>query len=384
MIKVLGLDIGRNQAVGCLLSNFPDNITQWFKRNKRSCIYKFNADPEGIKQLLDLQPDVIILEPTGFWYSQLWVKIAKLNNIEIKWVGHLSLASKRRGYGFSSKRDEEDALCLAACYFDSSFNQYINYQQYQKIDDIRLKFLDLEQLDKVRNALVNQLKQRLTLEFPEISQRNFVINDNLGFTPVIGWLSGSHDYTRINNEYAKSIVNGITEISEYTRSPAKNILALEVRITKINQQLTDLMSDKDFTGYMSVFDDFGFGVTLKALMLIACYPMDKFLFEGKPLGDWEETRPGKWSKRHRSLSKFQGFLGLGYKISQSGDKSSKSFHGSKITRTHLYMWLVARIAVKPPRRVEGAIGELLGDHFDQLREPTEGKAITYGTLRERW
>ena len=60
-------------------------------------------------------------EPTGHWYSYFWVTVAKQHNIAICWVSHTDLDFKRGGYGFINKRDTEDALCLAATYFDSQF-----------------------------------------------------------------------------------------------------------------------------------------------------------------------------------------------------------------------------------------------------------------------
>ncbi len=45
------------------------------------------------------------------------------------------------------------------------------------------------------------------------------------------------------------------------------------------------------------------------------------------------------------MRKFQAFIGMTYKIKQSGDTISRKFGGSSMVRCHLfYMWAVCQIA----------------------------------------
>jgi hypothetical protein len=44
-----------------------------------------------------------------------------------------------------------------------------------------------------------------------------------------------------------------------------------------------------------------------------------------------------------SLRAFQAYLGMSYKLKQSGDKLCKKFLGSDLVRSHLYMWAVDNI-----------------------------------------
>lgn len=118
-MKIVGLDVGRGGAVLCCLDKFPVNIQQHYRKGMRSHSFiKVYCDGAGIDKLLDLNPDAIVLEPTGHWYAHFWVTVAKQNNIEVFWISHTDLDKLRGSYGFTNKRDSEDALCLAASYFD--------------------------------------------------------------------------------------------------------------------------------------------------------------------------------------------------------------------------------------------------------------------------
>ena len=125
---------------------------------------------------------------------------------------------KQRGsYGFTNKRDEEDALCLAACYFDDRFidevgnKRWLNYYygQDEIIARIRELFLQKEQLQKLRSGLIAQLRQRLAYEFPEVVEHTMNISPVRGFTPIIGWLAGVHQDKRYDNLYAQSVAHSL-------------------------------------------------------------------------------------------------------------------------------------------------------------------------------
>jgi hypothetical protein len=81
----------------------------------RSSILRLTTDVKSVDKLLSFAPSAIVLEPTGSWYSEFWARVAKQNNIDVCWVGHSELAARRKGYGFTNKRDDEDAYCLALC-----------------------------------------------------------------------------------------------------------------------------------------------------------------------------------------------------------------------------------------------------------------------------
>jgi len=378
---IVGLDIGRSCAVAAALDQFPPNPKRYFNEYRRDFV-RLNTSIDGMEKLLSLNPTGLVMEPTGNWYSAFWREFARSVKIPIYWVGHADLSHQRGSYGFNNKRDDEDAFCLALCYFDDRFIDIHGRKRFLQIEPgtisvIRQKFLELEQIDKNRTILVNQLRQRLTLEFPEIATRQFKASEKLGFTPVLGALAGIHTYTRLENELSSSVTQTLgIEISDFSRDHAAAICQLEQREKKTLGELTSLLGKSEFSSYLKVFQHFGFGVRMQALMLSAVYPFEKFLIDGKRHIEWEEDRNGKLQKRDRSLRSFQAYMGLSYSLKQSGDKKSKSFHGSTLVRSHLYVWALAKIAPQPPKRLDTNIGNILGEKFDTLRNldsPIPGK-----------
>ena len=102
--------------------------------------------------------------------------------------------------------------------------------------------MEKEQLAKLRSGLVTQLKQRLAYEYPEIVKHRMIRSSLRGFTPIIGWLAGSHQDRRYDNKYALSVVHELDiEISDYTRSHCKNIVEIELRITKCYDYLENAL-----------------------------------------------------------------------------------------------------------------------------------------------
>ena len=86
------------------------------------------------------------------------------------------------------------------------------------------------------------MKQRLALEFPEIVKHLMRISEIRGFTPIIGWLAGSHQNQRYDNKYAQSVAHELKiKISDYTRSHCQTIVDLELRITKRYDELVKIV-----------------------------------------------------------------------------------------------------------------------------------------------
>ncbi len=65
-MRIIGLDVGRGSTVLCCLDKFPANIQQHYKKLRREKqFYKVLCDRSGTDKLLSLQPDGIVLEPSG-------------------------------------------------------------------------------------------------------------------------------------------------------------------------------------------------------------------------------------------------------------------------------------------------------------------------------
>ena len=381
-MKIIGLDVGRGSAVLCCLKEFPNNILTHYKYLKQEKLFfKVSCDRTGVDLLLSLNPDGIVLEPTGHWYSNFWRKVAKNNGIKLYWIGHTDLDKQRGSYGFVNKRDEEDALCLAASYFDDRFIQsdgskrFLNYyySSNETITNIRELFLEKEQLQKLRSGLIAQLKQRLSFEYPESANQEMNISSVRGFTPFIGWLADYHFDNRYENKYRLSVAHKLNiRISNYTKQHSKTITDIEIRITQHYDVLRSLLTRSEYLPYIKVFDRFGFGLDNKVLLLYHCYPLDKFLVNGKAWIEREEGTQGKMQKRDRSLRKFQAYLGMSFNYRQSGDKKTRKFHGSTLVRSHLYVWAVCMVAPKN-YRIGTDIGRQLSDRYQELRQTVKGK-----------
>ena len=379
-MRIIGLDVGRGSAVLCCLTEFPSNILQHYRKLRREKkIYRVNCDRAGAEKLLSLQPDGIVLEPSGHWYSQFWVSLAKHHSIDIYWVSHTDLYCARGEYGFKNKRDSEDALSLAATFFDSSFvnirgqKRYLNYYQNELVTNLRELFLAKEQLQKLRTNLITQLRQRLNYELPEIATSKMTISDTKGYTPIIYWLAYDNPNVRYDKVHKLSIAQDLKiKISDYTRNHARILHDIELRYTNHLESLVDVVKHDNFEPYNRVFDRFSFGLSTRAVLLYNIYPFDKFLFDGKPLIEREYGLSDKLQKRDRSLRKFQAFLGMSYSYSDSGSKSTKKFHGSAMVRSHLYAWAVCLVAPKD-RRIPSEVGKQLSDRYQELRKTVKGK-----------
>ena len=381
-MKIIGLDIGRGSAVLCCLEFFPDNIQQHYRSMIRAKAFiKLTTSTAGVERLKQLKPDGIVLEPTGHWYAHFWVTVARHLQIKVYWVGNSDLDKLRGSYGFVNKRDSEDALCLAATYFDPRFvnsdgsKRYLAfyYHNHYLIAQIRERFLEKEQLQKIRMGLIAQTRQRLAYEYPEAVNYAIEINPTKGYSVFVGWLTGRHASTLHDNRYARSVANDLgISISDYTRAHAEAILTSEQRITSIIDWFTQKSEVKEFEPYLAVFDRFNFGVNLKMLLLYHCYPFEKFLSDGKPWIEREYNDSGKLQKRDRSLRKFQSYLGLGHRIKQSGELDKSSFGGSKLVRSHLYIWAVCQVAPKQ-QRIKSDVGKQLSDRYRELRTTVKGK-----------
>lgn len=382
MNRIIGLDVGRGSAVLCCLTEFPANIQQHYKklRNEKK-FYNVDCSRAGVDLLLSLLPTGIVLEPTGHWYSQFWVKVAQKHDIPIYWVGHNDLDSKRKGHGFPNKRDEEDALCLAALYFDPQFidihgkARFLNLNHNYLTARIRELFNEKEQLQKLRTNLISQLRQRLSYEFSEATRHCMKISETKGYSPFVRWLATASANKRYDNKYSQSVAHDLgISITDYTRAHAQTILNLEIRLTNSIDKIEQAISHPEFDPYHRVFDRFKFGSCVRALLLFNFYPIEKYLLNGKPWIEYERSF-GKLQKRDRSLRKFQAYAGLSYSYKQSGDMVKRKFHGNAIIRSHLYMWAICSIARR--KKVNHTeITQELSDRYRQLRKSVKGKDAT--------
>ncbi len=376
---IVGLDIGKHgHAVACPLSIMPENILKYHD-DPSSGFFKLTPSKQSIQLLLLWNPTGIVMEPTGGWYSAFWHRVAEVQNIPVYWMGHADLKGQRAHFGFPNKYDKNDALCLAASYFDPQFidrhgnKRFLKGYRIKEIQAVRELIFELEQLDKVRTGLVNQLRQRLAYEYPEAAGQAWHPNKK-GLTPFLLWLTGQYHYQRRINNYENSIARQLgIDLSGYSIDHANQILTVERRRQETEDQLSQALAANCFVPYLKAFEPFGWSVSMQALILLKVYPFEKFLLNGFPETRWVDTPNNGKQKRHISLQHFQSYMGLSRKVEQSGDGTLIKWSSSAMLRSHLYIWCMARICPKPPRRLDSEIGEKLGAKWDYLKSSKTAK-----------
>ena len=364
-MKILGIDVSRNWAIVVFLCEFTSvsplqyskSIGEPIKGYPRikgniqlnDIAYKLECNAEAIKIIKSLAVDAIILEPTGYWYASFWVNCAKKLGLNIYWISHQQTKINRQHYFKTKNKDDYlDALTIALTYFDKSGLDDLgnppilkNYD-YDSLDLLRRTFHEREQLDKNKNSLINQLRQRLCCEHPEIAQRDFDYIGVNGFNPTLGHIAGLRNNSRIK-------VTAGTGVSEYSQLLANDIIMYQTRISIKEEELSAILELEQFQAYFQVFEHFLFGTVTQSLLLLHCYPIERFLVNGKPY----------FRGNHDiSLRKFQAYLGLGYSYQISGDTSAKqdkvkkSWKGSDLMRSHLYAHALVTICPNKPAKTE--------------------------------
>ncbi len=393
MTKILGIDIGAKFVVAFCLESLPVGISysDFYKRNAKSCIKKIRIDnkkegssikiKDAIDLLQELKPDVIVMEPTGVWYSRLWSKIAEHLRIEVKWIGHADLSHLRGAYGFKDKDDRTDAFCLAVSYFDPIFNAGNSWLYWKTgaIADVNDRLLEIKSLESTTKILIQQIRQRLKYEFPEIADRAITNSRTKdGFTPWIGWIAGIHTYKRIETERSKSIATELSiEISSYTRDHAAAIAGNQIREIRLKSDLCDRLLDPAFDRYRETLDMFGFGYVMQATILSNIYPFEKFLLDRQPHIDRYEDDRGK-HKKNMSLAGFQLSLGMGKRLIESGGSTTLVYSGSSFARKMLYCWITTNVL--PEKMGDSWLVKTIDERA--LSNPTA--ALTVSQLRTRW
>ncbi len=362
MTRILGLDVSKSSVVACLLLDKPDQPRQFYYECP---FYRLSANSQGIKQLLELKPDMAIMEPTGTNYSKLWGTHLARAGVEVRLVGHRELRNYRANHlALPDKDDDADALALACYYFDyhSEPRRFVQIRD-QTIVKVRELVLRLAHLNRVQNPIINRLRQDLAWQFPEVAQVQSH-RGKAGLVPLLwGWLAKERQSKRYDLIYSQTAGLGI---SDTVRSHAQRLCNLQREELAIETELQELLSDTRFQPYLKVFHSFGFGDRLGAIILSQIYPLAGFLGQdGKPDVVIRQGRNSKKpTKRHLSLRRFQKALGVAPSLEASGDsRKVKVVGGSDLCRIALWQWVFTRI--EPQRsRLKNDIGQQLGEKLD--------------------
>ncbi|WP_414544293.1 IS110 family transposase [Nostoc sp. CCY0012] len=362
MIRVLGLDVSKSSVSACLLTEKPIQPRQFYYECPFRCL---SANSAGIKQLLELKPDIAIMEPTGTNYSKLWGTHLARAGVEVRLVGHKELRSYRQHHlALPDKDDDADSLALACYYFDYH-QEPRRFVQIRDLTIVRIRELVLRlcHLNRVQSPIINRIRQDLAWQFPEVA---LVRSQRLkaGKVPLLwGWLAGERKSSRYDRIYKNTVGLGLSDTVRYH---AERLCNLHREELAIEEELHQLLADDRFRLYLEVFHRFGFGERLQAILISQIYPLSGFLGEdGKPEVKIRKGRNShKPTKRHLSLRRFQKALGVAPSLEASGDiRKAKMVGGSDLCRMALWQWVFTRIEVKRSR-LKNDIGEILGEKLD--------------------
>jgi len=369
--KILGLDVSKASVSCCLLESRPENPREFYYTYAFTSLTANNA---GVRALLDLKPDIAILEPTGVNYSKIWMDHLSRAGVEVKLVGHRELRNYRAYHlDLPDKDDDADALALACYGFDYGGEKLRFIRtRHPTTTRIRELILRLNHLNRVQSPIINRARQDLAWQFPEISQVSSVRSPNKDTPLMWGWLAGLRKSNHYDKKYQNTCGLGI---SGTVRWHAQRICSIEQEQHAIEIELAQLLMDPRFHPYQKAFDAFGFGLRLRCVVLSQIFPMDDFL---TPDGQPEIKRlrgrvSGKPTKRHLSLRRFQKALGVAPSQESSGDSVKiKIVGGSAVCRKALWQWIFTRIE-KKSSRLNNDIYLALGAYLDSQK--LEGRPV---------
>ena len=352
-MRILGLDVCKNSVVGWLLDteeNIPKNFREYFRNNRRpkdNDPLTFKADMTGVNGLLELEPDAIILEPTGIHYSWIWAHICSIEKIEVRWVGHAEVKHFRKQNKLPDKNDQADAAALALYSFTHWYNEeFFLHFNAGNVARLRELWLQLQSINRIQSAPINRLRQQLAKEFPEAALSNSKPADD-GMVPLWAWLAQRERNTQRKSSYydrlySKSIAPKYgVHISDFSRTLSNLICELRDWENKIEAEILELLNAPEFINYRKVMTRFGIGDRQQALFISQIFPITKF----------------------ESLGRFKRRLGMAKDEESSGDKEAYKTGGSKFCRSQLYLWVLNRIAPQGARP-QNDVGQKLGDFYD--------------------
>lgn len=366
-MRIVGLDIGSDNAVFCCLSESPPSLKKYFDLHRRE-FPKVFANREGVRILLLLEPDIVVMEPTGIHYAEFWYQVLIKSGVEVRWVGHVQVKNFRKSHRLPSKNDAADALGMAAYGWQHLEEpEFFLKIQIKSMSELRRFCLQLQHINRIENPIMNCARQYLSHEFPEAAKIDSKEAED-GALPLWAWLAQERRSPHYDRLWAKSVARDFEiEISDFTRIAARRICDLERQQRQTEAQIKEVLRSPEFDTYNRVFDYFGFGLRTRAILLSHVYPFSNFLAEtGQPLIDIEINELGKPQRRDRSLRAFKLRLGMGLVEDSSGKSQKWIPGGSDICRKTLWQWVLTKIE---PRASRGRVpvGAELGLYIDGLK-----------------
>lgn len=336
-MRIAGLDISRNSATVCILEEIPRD----FKKIKTK---KLKLDKKGIETFLSLEFDIAILEPTGGHYSRLWAHNIERSGRRVLWVDHHTVDSHRRSHRLINKSDGLDAAILAVYGLERLHvkGAFLEPQKLSKLNDL---VLQTETLNRIKNPIVNRLRQQLCHEWPEASEKKTSSTKQ----PSGLWLaiSGEKWSAKFKAEYNETCGLGLSSFSE---GLAKLICEVDRQKTAIEQAIAQEMKSSEYEPYLRAMAIYGINPesSTAASLMLAIYPFERFLDgERRVIKDHVTTVNGKRASRNRSLAAFKMACGLGMTWFQSGDSEGWRPGGRAVTRRAIWRWVKISVVMNP-------------------------------------
>lgn len=388
-ISVWGLDVSKDNVCAHKLSCFPEigvnNTWQQFRYLKAVEFNQFfpryflypKKDQRTIREWIELLTpgDVVVMEPTGVHAAYLWARAANLYGCKVVWVGHAQLSQYRSGKDLPEKSDAADALCLACYYLDPEHQLpsnpevpdprwFLSFDIDKTVYPLAQATAYIRHINRAKSPNENYLKQLLSWQFPEAAFRRSQHNP-MGVRPLMAWLSGADDLqtkwgkTIYDQLWEGSIANELgTEPDWYARMLASWLMDCDLAEQKLEDQILSHLACPEFEPYLKIFNSFGMGLREYVPLLIAIYPFENFLLNGK---------------RHKingidlSLRAFKHRVGQGGFFRVSGDAGKYAKGGSSNCRQALWTWIYRRICPEKTRPQSG-LGKVVGDYYAELEQ----------------
>lgn len=366
-LVVVGLDVCKDRVVACFLSELPENPQEFYQDYE---FPEFALTRRGFDDLLEHEPTVAILEPTGVAYSRVWCERLAQAGVTVVRVDHAKLRAYRKGLGLPDKDDMADSLALACYYLDPLKRSRYNFvrDRESSIQQLRSLVLRLQHIDRLKNVIVNRLKQDLAIDFPE------QMSKDCDDAPLFWrWLAGAGKSLKYDRELTESIGLGIRLETKWQAQQLLNCFAEE---KQIEQRIRPLLEDERFKPYLRVFKKFQFGDRISWLLLSQIFPLADFLKDGRPEVKLRKSRKtGKTNSRHLSLRRFQKAIGVAPVREESGDSKKKHRGGSSLCRKALWQWT---FTVIEPKRAKGGSETVkaLREVYNRAAADFERKDIT--------
>jgi transposase len=338
---VIGADVCKDRIVCFGLSQIPLDPQLTYQSGEW---WEFDISTKGLKDLLNLQPDVLVLEPTGVNYSKFWVTKAAESGIEIALVGHKQLGRYRESLGLPDKDDFADALALG-CYYLQYQKSYLRFVRVRDdvTSEMRDRVLRLHHLARLQSPLVNRAKQDLAWAFPEKHRAT------LSAPLFWKWLAGRARSAKYDRLYESTCGLGIPDDLRFAAGMLVEVLQRE-RVVEL--ELRSFLNHPQFLPYREVLSRYGMGERVQALIISQIYPLSNYLGDdGQPIViHTKGKKSGKPTKKPLSLRRFRKALGVVPTREQSGMSATKTTAaGSQLCRTALWQWCFTRIEVDKMR-----------------------------------